>query len=31
MLARWVSKNRRAGEEIKVEFGETTVWRGGVK
>jgi hypothetical protein len=31
MLARWVSKSRRAGEVVKVDFGETTVWRGGVK
>jgi hypothetical protein len=31
MLARWVSKNRRSGEELKVDFGETTIWRGGVK
>jgi hypothetical protein len=29
LLARWVSKNRRTAEDVRVEFGEDTVWRGG--
>ncbi len=28
-LARWVSRARRAGENVRVEFGEATLWRGG--
>jgi hypothetical protein len=26
-LARWVSRSRRTAEEVRVEFGETTIWR----
>ncbi len=29
ILARWVSKSRRTAEDVRVEFGEATVWRGG--
>ncbi|GHC47023.1 PA14 domain-containing protein [Roseibacillus persicicus] len=28
-LARWVSKSRRAGEEVRVEFGESPAWKEG--
>jgi hypothetical protein len=28
-LARWVSKSRRTAEDVRVEFGENTVWEGG--
>ncbi|MES2475998.1 MAG: PA14 domain-containing protein [Verrucomicrobiota bacterium] len=28
LLARWVSKSRRTAEDVRVEFGEATVWRG---
>jgi hypothetical protein len=28
-LARWVSRSRRTAEDVRVEFGEATVWRGG--
>jgi hypothetical protein len=31
VLARWVSKSRRAGEEVRVEFGDDTIWRGGLR
>ncbi len=30
-LARWVSKSRRTAEDVRVEFGEDTVWRGGAR
>ena len=29
ILARWVSRSRRSAEDIRVEFGETTIWRAG--
>jgi hypothetical protein len=29
VLARWVSKSRRTAEDVRVEFGENTVWEGG--
>jgi hypothetical protein len=29
ILARWVSKSRRTAEDVRVDFGESTVWRGG--
>ncbi|MBC8127357.1 MAG: BatA domain-containing protein [Gloeobacteraceae cyanobacterium ES-bin-144] len=29
VLARWVSRSRRAAEDVRVEFGESTIWRGG--
>jgi hypothetical protein len=29
VLARWVSRSRRTAEEVRVEFGESTMWRGG--
>ncbi|MEO5917815.1 MAG: PA14 domain-containing protein [Luteolibacter sp.] len=29
VLARWVSKSRRTAEDVRVEFGESTIWRGG--
>ena len=28
-LARWVSRSRRTAEDVRVEFGEATMWRGG--
>ncbi len=28
-LARWVSRSRRTAEDVRVEFGESTIWRGG--
>lgn len=28
-LARWVSRSRRTAEDVRVEFGEATVWRSG--
>jgi hypothetical protein len=28
-LARWVSRSRRTAEDVRVEFGESTMWRGG--
>jgi hypothetical protein len=31
LLARWVSKSRRSAEDVRVEFGENTVWRGGLR
>lgn len=31
VLARWVSKSRRSAEDVRVEFGEDTVWRGGLR
>ncbi len=29
ILARWVSRSRRIAEDVRVEFGETTLWRAG--
>ena len=29
VLARWVSKSRRTAEDVRVDFGENTVWEGG--
>ena len=29
ILARWVSRSRRTAEDVRVEFGEATMWRGG--
>ncbi|MCH7226038.1 PA14 domain-containing protein [Verrucomicrobiaceae bacterium E54] len=29
VLARWVSKSRRTAEDVRLEFGENTVWEGG--
>lgn len=29
VLARWVSRSRRTAEDVRVEFGETTMWKGG--
>lgn len=29
LLARWVSRSRRTAEDVRVEFGEATVWRAG--
>jgi hypothetical protein len=26
LLARWVSRNRRAGEEVRIDFGQDAVW-----
>jgi membrane-anchored protein YejM (alkaline phosphatase superfamily) len=26
ILARWVSRNRRAGEETRIDFGQDAVW-----
>lgn len=31
MLARWVSCSRRTAEDVRVEFGEETAWRGGFR
>ena len=31
VLARWVSRSRRAAEDVRVSFGEDTVWRGGLR
>jgi len=31
LLARWVAKSRRSAEDVRVEFGENTVWRGGLR
>ena len=31
VLARWVAKSRRSAEVVRVEFGENTVWRGGLR
>jgi len=31
VLARWVSKSRRSAEEVRVDFGEDTAWRGGFR
>lgn len=28
-LARWVSRSRRTAEDVRVDFGEATLWRGG--
>ena len=28
-LARWVSRSRRNAEDVRVEFGAATLWRGG--
>jgi hypothetical protein len=28
-LARWVSRSRRTAEDVRVEFGESTMWRAG--
>ncbi len=28
ILARWVSRSRRTAEDVRVDFGENTVWRG---
>lgn len=30
-LSRWVSRARRTGEDVRVEFGEDTVWKGGFR
>ena len=31
ILARWVSRSRRTAEDVRVDFGEETAWRGGLK
>jgi len=31
LLARWVSKSRRTAEDVRVNFGEDTVWRGAAR
>ncbi len=31
MLTRWVSRVRRTGEDVRVEFGEDKVWKGGFR
>jgi hypothetical protein len=31
LLARWVARSRRTGEDVRVEFGEDTVWKGGLR
>lgn len=31
LLSRWVSRARRTGEDVRVEFGEDTVWKGGFR
>lgn len=31
MLARWVSRSRRTAEDVRVSFGEDTVWKGGLR
>ena len=29
VLARWVSRSRRTAEDVRVDFGDATIWRGG--
>jgi hypothetical protein len=31
LLARWVSKSRRAAEDVRIDFGGDTVWRGAAR
>ena len=31
LLSRWVARSRRTGEDVRVEFGEDTVWKGGLR
>lgn len=31
VLARWVSKSRRTAEDVRVEFGQESVWEGGTR
>jgi hypothetical protein len=31
ILSRWVSKSRRTAEDVRVDFGEDTLWKGGLR